>query len=133
MEKVRQIAVQVPNRPGVLQRVTRALSEHGVNIVAVLLPESLGTGILRLIPDDMEKAEEAFNDLQYIFTTETVLSLRMTNKPGELAQVTDRLARARIGIEFLYATTDGVGRAERVIVSVSDLDGAVEVLKDLGM
>ena len=93
----------------------------------------MGTGILRLIPDDIEKAEDVFNELQYSFAIENVLSLRMTNKPGKLAQVTAKLARAGLGVEFVYATTDGLGRAERVILSVTDLDKAEEILQGLGV
>ena len=103
MEKMKQIAVQAPNKPGVLSKICEKLAEHEVNIVAILAPESLGTGILRLIPDEMEKAEDVFNELQYSFTTENVFSLRLKNKPGQLAQVTGRLFKANIGVEFLYA------------------------------
>ena len=133
MERTKQIAVQAPNKSGVMAKICQAMAWHEVNIIAIMAPESLGTGILRIVPDDLEKAEDVFNELQFSFTVEEVLSLRLTNKPGELAQIASTLAKSNIGIEFLYATTDGFGRAERVILSPTNLDEAEEALKGLAV
>ena len=129
MEQLTQIAVQLPNRPGTLGRVARALAEEGVNIVAILAPEATGTGVLRLIPDSLENARRAFDRLRVSYTTEEVLSIRLKNEPGALAEIAEELAIAQIPIEFLYATTDGAGRAERVILSVADTARAESVLR----
>ena len=133
MERLTQIAAQMPNRPGTLGRVARALAQEGVNIVAILAPEGRGTGILRIIPDDIERARRAFDRLRVSYTTEEVLSIQLKNEPGALASVAEELGVAQITIEFLYATTDGRGRAERVILAVSDPDKAEAVLTKKGL
>ena len=129
MNRVQQIAVQVSNQPGQLAQVGRALAEGGVNIVAILAPESLGSSVLRIVPDDIEKAKRVFDDVELEYTTEEVLSLHLSNRPGQLARLAEELGIASVNIEFLYATTDGTGQNERVILSVSDIDRAEEVLR----
>ena len=128
MERFSQLAVSAPNRHGVLAQICSALGREKVNIVAILVPESIGSGTLRIVPDPLDRAKEVFDDLGFSYTIENVLSFRLPNEPGSLARIAESLGIAKIGIEHLYCTTDERGRGERVILSVTDPDRALAVL-----
>ena len=130
MKRMQQIAVQVPNRYGTLAEICHGLAESQVNIIAIMVPESGHSGIIRILPDNLEESERVLRELELPFTTEEVISLELTNQPGELARISEDLGIAQVGIDYLYATTDGDGRSERVILGVTDTDRAVELLQE---
>lgn len=128
MERLSQLVVSAPNRHGVLADICKSLGNEKVNIVAILVPESIGAGTMRILPDDLEAAKRVFDQLGFAYMVEDVLSFRLPNEPGSLARIAETLGIARIGIEFLYCTTDDRGRAERVILSVTDPAAAMKLL-----
>ncbi len=130
MERLSQFAVSAPNRHGILAEICTALGQDSVNIVAILVPESIGAGTLRIVPDDVERARKVFDNLGYSYTTEDVIGFRLPNEPGSLARIAETLGIARIGIEFLFCTTDDRGRAERVILGVTKIDEALRLLSN---
>lgn len=132
MDRMSQLAVSVPNRQGILADVCKSLGEENVNIVAILVPEAIGAGTFRIVPDDIEAAKRVFDRLGFAWAEETVLSFMLPNEPGALARIAETLGIARIGIEFLYCTTDERGRAERVILSVTDPDEALRLISGNG-
>ena len=60
--KVEQISVFLENKPGSLEHATRALKEANINIRTLSLAETVDFGILRLIVNDVEKANNVLKD-----------------------------------------------------------------------
>ncbi|MFH1730209.1 MAG: ACT domain-containing protein [Planctomycetota bacterium] len=57
------------------------------------------------------------------------LSVMLPNKPGQLASVADKLARAGVNIEYVYGSA-GLGAQEVVCVfGVSDMAKAKKLIK----
>jgi hypothetical protein len=52
---------------------------------------------------------------KYRFSEEPAFALRLRNKPGALARVSARLAKERINVRSIYATTAGRGSAMVVV------------------
>lgn len=75
-----------------------------------------GCGKIRLLVNDAVRARRALRKAKYRATEEPAFALRLRNKPGALARVaTTRLAKERINVRSIYATTAGRGSAVVVL------------------
>jgi len=57
-----------------------------------------------------------------------MISIELTDKPGELLNMTRMLAEHSINITTVYGTALG-GKTARILLNVSDADRALEILK----
>ena len=55
--------------------------------------------------------------------------LTLENAPGALQRVSAHLAEAGINIQYAYGTTDLAGRGGALVLRVSDIERAVQVLE----
>jgi len=60
--KVEQISVFLENKPGSLENATRTLRDANINIRTLSVAETVDFGILRLIVNDVEKANTALKE-----------------------------------------------------------------------
>lgn len=123
-----QIVVFLENRPGALAEVADVLAETGVNIEAILLEGSVDFGNVRLHVSATKKAEKALRDAGFQFRIAEAITVKLSNEPGALADVSKKLAKAKVNIDALFGTTaPGTDRAEFVIM-VSDVEKAKKAL-----
>jgi hypothetical protein len=115
MPRTTQLTLRLESRPGTLATLARILADAGVNITALSAPETSGRGKIRLLVNDPVRAKRALRKANYRATEEPVFTLRLRNKPGALARVTARLAKERINVRSIYATTAGRGSAVAVL------------------
>ena len=128
MPKVTQLTLRLVSKPGILAQIASTLAQAGVNITALCAAEATGgRGTIRLLVDDPARAGEALKGAKFRVRDEAALGLMLENRPGALAEVTAKLARARVNIKCAYATTAGSGAALVVLV-VSNVPRAQEVL-----
>jgi hypothetical protein len=127
MPKTTHITLTLESRPGVLAKVARTLADAGVNITAFCAGEATGRGKIRLLVDDAARAREALRAAKYRPGEEPALIVTLPDRPGALAEVAERLARARINIRCAYATTTGGGQTS-VVLTVADPDKAEAAL-----
>jgi len=123
-----QIVVLLENHPGALADLASVIAEAGVNIEAILLEGSVDFGMVRLHVDSPRKAEKALKDGGYQYRTGEAITLKLPNKPGQLADVCAKLAKAKINIDSLFGTTSGSGSPELVIM----VDDEAKARKALG-
>jgi hypothetical protein len=117
MPRTTQLTFSLVSRPGTLAALTRALADARVNVTALSAEEASGRGKIRLLVNDPSRAKRALRKANYRVREEPAYVLRLRNKPGALARVAARLAKARINIRSVYATTAGGGSA-RVVLTV---------------
>jgi hypothetical protein len=128
MPKVTQLAVSLQNKPGELAQICSTLGKAGVNILAMLAPYVKGRGKVRLLIDSPEKAKEALNAAKIRFSEEEVIALSLDNRAGALAEITEKLAQAKINLKYAYATTSEGSAKAMVIIAVPDVEKALGVL-----
>ena len=128
MPQTTQLALTLQSRPGDLAKVARALADAGVNINALCAGDAAGRGTLRLLVNNPVKARRALRAAGYRPAEEPAFVVRMRNRPGTLARLAERVARARINIKSAYATTAGAGSAA-VVMTVSSPSRARGVLR----
>ena len=104
------------DRPGELARVTQTLSSAGVNIEGIAEIE----GVVHLLARDPSAARSALRAGGYTIEGELeVLVLSMTDRPGELSMIMQRLADASVNLRFVYLATD-----TRVVIGADDITRA---------
>jgi hypothetical protein len=111
----------------VLAQLARTLADAGVNIASLSADAVSGRGKIRLIVNDPGKAKRALRRAKYRVSEEPAFVVRMRNKPGALARVAGRLAKARVNIKSAYATTAGRGAA--VVFTVGSAVKARKLLR----
>jgi hypothetical protein len=127
MPRTTQLTVSLKSQPGVLAQLARTLADARVNIVSLAASAASGRGKIRLIVNDPGKAKRALRRAKYRVSEEPVFVVRLRNKPGALARVAGRLAKARVNIKSAYATTAGRGAA--VVFTVGSPAKARKILR----
>lgn len=107
MPRMTQLTLSLVSRPGVLATLARTLADAGVNITAICAGDAAGRGKIRVLVNNPGKAKRALRRAKYRASEEPAFVVRLPNKPGALARVTAKLARARVNIKSAYATTAG--------------------------
>jgi hypothetical protein len=117
-----EFTVILPDAPGGLARLGRALGDARVNVDAIQGFTRGGEGLARFVPDDPSRAARALDAAGLSHTTREVLVVRVLDEPGALGEVALVMATAGINIDSVYVTTKGY-----VILGVDDLAGAIHV------
>ncbi len=130
MPTTTQLVISGQSKPGVMAEVASVLGAAGVNIKAFSAPEVTGTGKLRLLVADVDGARAALRAAKIRFSEETALLLSLENKPGALNEVANLLTKARINIKCGYCTPSREGKRAIVVLTVSNTDKALSILRD---
>jgi hypothetical protein len=128
MPRTTQLTVSLKSKPGVLAQLARTLADAGVNITTLSADSPGGRGKIRVIVNDAGKAKRALRRARYRASEEPAFVVRLRNKPGALARVAEKLAKARVNIKSAYATTAGRGSAI-VVFTVGSVAKARKILR----
>ncbi|MCG6533675.1 MAG: ACT domain-containing protein [Syntrophales bacterium LBB04] len=126
--KVEQISIFLENKPGSLEHATRILKEANVNIRTLSLAETSDFGILRLIVNDVEKANKVLKEKGFRVNKTTVVAVEVPDKPGGLHSIMEVLAKESINVEYLYAFVEKSGENAVIIFRFDAPEKAIEVL-----
>lgn len=106
--------------PGELARVAHALSDAGINVAAAT---ALGAGqraelhILVQHPEAVRHALAVVHSVSITREREVVV-VEVEDRPGELADLTSKIAAAGVNLDLIYVAT-----GSRVVFGSDDLDG----------
>ena len=107
------------------------LGNAKINLVAALgYTSSRGKeAFLYLVADDATAARDALRKAGYKrIKAVDVLMVPLANKPGALQDVLAKLAAAKIGVDYAYATAGSLRNAVAIIRVKSMIDKALKVL-----
>lgn len=130
---VRQISVFMENKVGPLAEITTLFAQHQINMRALSVAETQDFGILRIIVEEPEKAEQVLKDNQIIFRESSVLAVLMEDRPGSMAAVVDLLAQAGIPVEYAYAFITRQADNACLILKVKEDEAAEALLEKEGV
>jgi hypothetical protein len=128
-----QISVFVENKSGRLSDITGILSREDIDIRALSIADTTNFGILRLIVDNPEKAENALKKGGLTVSRTQVVAVRIEDKPGSLFHVLEVLKDNGISVEYAYAFITRKNDDAYVILRVEDNEKAVKVLSENGV
>lgn len=100
---IRQISIFLENKPGQLSTICRDLAEAGINIATLSLADTSDFGIVRMIVDNHEKAQNVLTEKGHVVNVCTVVAVCVPDRPGGMADVMKTLDGAGANIEYSYA------------------------------
>lgn len=130
---IKQLSIFVENKPGRLSEITEILEKNQIDIRALSVADTTNFGILRVIVNNPDKAQEALKDAGFTVSLTNVIAIGVDDKPGGLSQVMKCMAAAGISVEYMYAFISKEEKSAYVIIRVEDNAAATEVLKANGV
>ncbi len=105
---MQDVAIFLENRPGSLAEMGEALGQHGISIEGGGAWVVDGRGVAHFLFEDGNAAKEALESagIKVGQVSEVVVQRLKQAVPGQLGQLTRRMAEAGINIEVLYSDHD---------------------------
>ncbi len=125
---MKEFKVFVQDKPGELARVTEALANQAVNIRAIASEGGHENSFLRVVTNDVATTERAFKLAGLKYQAQEIMNVELLDRPGELAKIARRLARAGVNVESLYILGSRNGKTEIAMV-VSDPEKAKTAIR----
>jgi len=124
-----QFSIFMVNKPGVLAHILGEFAKVKVNITAMTVMDSVEHGVLRVVLDNPQKAEDVLARSNMPFNKTDVLCVNLDNRAGALASVAEKLATNHINISYAYCTAGAKGGRTTGILKVADVKKAIKILQ----
>lgn len=99
---MKQFNVFVEDRVGELARVTEALAQNAINIRGLATDRFGPRPAVKVVTDDEASTRKALSKAGFAFEEADVLVVDLIDRPGEIAKVARRAARAGINISSVF-------------------------------
>jgi hypothetical protein len=119
MAKLKQLTVSLENQPGTLAHVARVLADAKVNLLSLLGSTADSKGSAQVVVDDIRNAKKALEQALLLYSEGTVEEFELANKPGALADLTEKLAKKGINIDSAYASMPKGAKKAVLLVATS--------------
>lgn len=86
--------------------------------------------LIRLLADNSDQAIDVLSKHDYIFDIMPVIAIKLDNKPGTLADVTDKIGKAGINLNYVYGSVSSPDAKCLFIFSPDDLDRATKIFNE---
>jgi hypothetical protein len=118
------LVVEIPNEPGALASVAKAISDAGVNLAAATCLGTADHVDLHILVPHAEAAKHALAISHVGVSHEReVVVVDVVDRPGVLADLTRKVAQAGIDLDLVYVAT-----RDRLVFGSPDLDGLKRAL-----
>ena len=112
------LVIDVDNKPGALAEVAQAISDAGVNIAAATCVGPGDSAELHILVKHAEAAKHALAISHVGVSREReVVVVEVEDRPGVLADLTRRIAKAGVDLDLVYVAT-----RNRVVFGAPDLE-----------
>ena len=112
------LAIDIENTPGSLAEVAAAISDAGVNLAAATCVGAGDRAELHILVRHAEAARHALAISHVAVSREReVVVVEVDDRPGVLADLTRRIARAGVDLDLVYVAT-----RNRVVFGAPDLE-----------
>ncbi len=91
---IKQISLFLENKPGHLGAICRTLADARINIVTLSLADTQQFGIVRLIVEEWERAQQVLEQAGYIVNVRDVVAATVRDEPGGMAVLLDTIHAA---------------------------------------
>jgi hypothetical protein len=112
------LVIDIENKPGALSEVATAISDAGVNIAAATCVGPGERAELHILVPHAEAVKHALAISHVAVTREReVVVVDVEDRPGVLADLTRKIARAGVNLDLVYVAT-----RNRIVFGAVDLD-----------
>lgn len=126
----KEFVLPVENKAGTLADIASVLADKQINITAFLCESRGEYGILRMVTDQPEATAATLRDAHQTFRMNDVVSVRVPDRPGELARLAQLLAAGGVNLSAAYASSASDGGTLLTFVP-DDVHSAQKVLAQL--
>jgi hypothetical protein len=113
------LAIEIKNEPGALAAVASAISDAGVNLASATCLGTAAQVELHILVPHAEAARHALALSQLAVSREReVVVVEVEDRPGVLADLTRKVARAGIDLDLVYVAT-----RNRLVFGAADIVG----------
>jgi hypothetical protein len=120
------VVIDIENTPGALARVAAAISDAGVNIAAATCVGPGERAELHILVPHAEAARHALAISHVAVTREReVVVVDVEDRPGVLADLTRKVARAGVNLDLVYVATQN-----RLVFGAPDIAALRAALDD---
>jgi len=125
--KIKQLSIFLENKSGRLTEVTEALASASINISAFSVADTADYGILRMIVNKPEQAEQLLKAKGLSVHITEVIGLVVPDEPGGLHRTLQILSSEGISVEYMYAFA--LSDRATVIIRTEAVQQAITVLQ----
>jgi len=113
------LVIDIENTPGALAQVAQAISDAGVNIAAATFVGPGARAEIHILVKHAEAAKHALAISHGVTVTREreVVVVEVEDRPGVLADLTRRIAKAGVDLDLVYVAT-----RNRIVFGAADLD-----------
>jgi hypothetical protein len=113
------LVIDIENTPGALAEVAAAISDAGVNIAAATCLGTGATAELHILVPHGGAAKHSLSAISHLAVSREreVVVVDVQDRPGVLADLTRRIAKAGVDLDLVYVATQN-----RVVFGAPDLD-----------
>jgi len=127
--KANEFVIEMGNKPGELAKVCDVLGSNQINIKAITMDRQGGQTFVRILVDKNDKAREALESKDTIFTENEVIVKTISDKPNALTDVARKLGAAGVNIDAIYLLNRG-GDKVNIVFALDNPQKGADVLKD---
>jgi len=92
--------------------------------------DSAEFALIRLIVDKPEEAIVLLKENDYLFDSKEVVTIDITNKPGEFTKITKRFGEEKININYVYGSVSDSNGKCLFVFCPEDVKSAADIFKD---
>ncbi|MBI5596747.1 MAG: ACT domain-containing protein [Elusimicrobia bacterium] len=125
---ITQYSIFLPNKPGALARLAGLFSQAGVNMVGIASEVRDDSGLVRVALEGEGDHSAVLSRAGFASVENKLLSVEVSDKPGQLAVITSKLAAAGVNITTVYGTAFG-HQVSRILIAVDKVEPALKALE----
>ena len=129
MPTSKEFTIRMEDRPGTLGKACQALADRGVNILAFQSFPTGGESLVRFVVDNPTAAKTLLDTERLTYTEAEVAVVKLSHRPGQLAQAAARLGDANININYAYCGLEAGTNVPLLIFGVAEVARAVTILE----
>ena len=121
---INQLSIFTENIKGSMFKVSKIVSDAGIDIYNVVTNDSAEYGIVRMLVTDPEQAQKLLTSKGYMCKLDKVIGVEIPDDVGSLTTLLDTLDTCNINIDYLYVS---YSRDAKTPLAVMKVAGYTEV------
>ncbi|MBO4592220.1 MAG: amino acid-binding protein, partial [Eubacterium sp.] len=101
---INQLSIFTENIKGSMFKVSKIVSDAGIDIYNVVTNDSAEYGIVRMLVTNPEQAQKLLTSKGYMCKLDKVIGVEIPDDVGSLTTLLDTLDKCNINIDYLYVS-----------------------------
>lgn len=129
---LKQLNVYAENKKGTLEKITKILLEHDINILGSMSDDGAEFGINRMVVSDPKTAAESLQKAGFMCSVKNVIGVEVKDEVGNLHSLLTTLLDMNINVQYLYLSFNRDSGLPIMVFSADDIWEVEDGLKNRG-